>query len=116
MTLNTWLHLSNVRFAKRSAALQDIDTALGRCLTVTRLSLQEYDSRIRADDTIAATDPDFVDRVRSLVAALNAINTYLNSPTANSDNHTPMVEALKLLILTEMKLLDQAKQALVPAQ
>ncbi|RMF35801.1 MAG: hypothetical protein D6747_01700, partial [Chlorobiota bacterium] len=96
--------------------LQEIDTALDRCLTETRLSIQSYGRRINTEDTIAATDRDFVDRVRSLVVVLNAINTYLASPTANSDKHTPMVEALKLLILTETKLLDQARHEILPIQ
>jgi len=110
MVSAAWQKFSSVRLASRSL-LHSVDTVLDECLRLTARELRQT----RALISSGRRPPDngtIVQRRNKLIELLQSIKRYLDMPQAHSDGHTPKVQALHLLVLTELKLLDNAKDKL----
>jgi len=110
MDMATWQRWSSVRMASRSL-LQDVDAKVAECLRLTAQKVKLMRQTISASGDVA-NDDTLKDRHNKLLELVLALKRYFELPAAESDKHTPMVRALYLLVLTELKLLDSARQVL----
>ncbi len=107
MDSTTWQKFSSVRLASRSL-LHAVDTVLDECLRLTARELRQTRALVIGGRR-PADDRTITERRRKLIELVQTIKRYLDMPQAQSDGHTPKVQALHLLVLTELKLLDSAK-------
>lgn len=106
MTIENWRSFSNLTWSARDQNILVIDDKLRDCLEQTDDSLRYYQSDI---DAVVTKDHPFVKyRHNALLELLIKINEYLNKVQKKSSKREPAVQTLKMLILTEMELINKA--------
>jgi hypothetical protein len=107
----TWQKFSSIRLGNRSL-LHTVDAVVDECLRLTAREIRQCRQLQIVGGNNDYADRAIAERRKKLLELVQAITRYLDLPQARSDKHTPKVKALHALVLTELKLLDEAKHAL----